>query len=880
MKTRLYWVLGAGLLAFPPVCFSQVSGLRIISAVGLAGNQTLSVEFSAPVAARGATNVANYALNNGEAITNAALGSDGRSLLLHVAGGLGGGLDLTVNRVDDLAGNLIASNTTVPVAVANLQSAAIGEGDPTNYAFAYEPGSITFWTGGSGLGGIRDSFGFVYAPVTGDFDLATQLTNLVGNGSEAGLCARENLSPEGRELAAMANLQFNGQGQWETLYRPAANNSTFGWPVSVAPADLPFPNVWIRLRQQGGTFSAYSGADGTNWSLIGQISPDPPYPATLFVGLAAAGFANSAPTGASFQNFGPATAAAGKPGDDQWDVLHFRAGGGTQAGFGALAANGGRVYLGGASAPGGNGIALWTNPGWSPLGQGSSNGVGDGEVLALTFGPDGSLYAGGGFYTAGGGFSQGITRWDGTNWHALGGGVGGATGGQTVRALAFGNDGRLYLGGDFNYIDSAPANGLASWDGSGFLDVGGGVTAADETAEVTAIALNGSDLYVGGMFDHAGPVPASSIARWDGQQWDALGGGLQSSGGGLAVDAILAEGTNVFVGGLFSSAGGVAATNLARWDGQAWSAVGGGTDGEVHALAFFGDTLFAAGTFNHAGGLSVAGLARWSGAGWSAVGNGLGGPEPYAGLLAESGTNLFVVGLFGAAGGEPADNSAIWFLTNAPPTVEITSPLPGTLLALTASNAVATVLLKVEAADYGLPIQQVGFYANGQFIGVATNAPFSFAWTNASAGHYTLTAQVTDAAGLTGTSPPVGLVAAVPPPGVSLGSPAPGTAFLFGAGINLAAVVSAPAGDVSSVRFYAGTNLLGTLAGPPYSLTWSNVTTGNYNLYAMAQNNAGLAATSSVVSVSVYPPGIPVPPTVVLTSPTNGATFSRAPQSR
>jgi hypothetical protein len=41
----------------------------------------------------------------------------------------------------------------------------------------------------------------------------------------------------------------------------------------------------------------------------------------------------------------------------------------------------------------------------------------------------------------------------------------------------------------------------------------------------------------------------------------------------------------VMAGGFFSTAGGVSANNIARWDGTAWSALGSGTNGDVRALA-------------------------------------------------------------------------------------------------------------------------------------------------------------------------------------------------------------------------------------------------------------------------------------------------------
>ena len=81
-------------------------------------------------------------------------------------------------------------------------------------------------------------------------------------------------------------------------------------------------------------------------------------------------------------------------------------------------------------------------------------------VYALAVGPDGSLYAGGDFTTAGGVAAHHIARWDGTAWQPLGSGMDGG-----VYALAVGPDGSLYAGGDFTTAGGVAANRIARWDG-------------------------------------------------------------------------------------------------------------------------------------------------------------------------------------------------------------------------------------------------------------------------------------------------------------------------------------------------------------------------------------------------------------------------------
>jgi hypothetical protein len=112
------------------------------------------------------------------------------------------------------------------------------------------------------------------------------------------------------------------------------------------------------------------------------------------------------------------------------------------------------------------------------------------------------------------------------------------------------------------------ADSIARWDGSAWQALGNGLNNT-----VYAVAVSGSDVYVGGAFTDAGGNPnADRIARWDGSAWQALGSGLNSW-----VSAIAVSGTNVYVGGAFTDAGGNPnADRIARWDGSAWQALGSG----------------------------------------------------------------------------------------------------------------------------------------------------------------------------------------------------------------------------------------------------------------------------------------------------------------
>jgi hypothetical protein len=101
---------------------------------------------------------------------------------------------------------------------------------------------------------------------------------------------------------------------------------------------------------------------------------------------------------------------------------------------------------------------------------------------------------------------------------------------------------------------AATASGAASWDDR-FGDPG--VQGSEvQTGQVNAIAVDGSDVYVGGTFTFAGGAPHPYVAEWDGQGWQNLSGGVSGapSGENPEVAALTLSGTTLYVGGIFTTA--------------------------------------------------------------------------------------------------------------------------------------------------------------------------------------------------------------------------------------------------------------------------------------------------------------------------------------
>ena len=211
-------------------------------------------------------------------------------------------------------------------------------------------------------------------------------------------------------------------------------------------------------------------------------------------------------------------------------------------------------------------------------------------------------------------------------------------------------------------------------DGTNWTSLGAGIVPVNGVGAVDSLVVAGGNLYAGGRFRLAGDVAATNIARWDGVSWSALGNGLRlldypgSENG--AVGALAFDNGILYAGGYFRLAGTMAATNIAAWSGTNWFELGDGIDGlgEVNSLAISGGELIAGGGFTNIGGVSASRVAKWNGQHWSPLGNGvyeLGGLSGGVLGLASTGSELVAVGVFDTAGGSPATNIALWHIPHA-----------------------------------------------------------------------------------------------------------------------------------------------------------------------------------------------------------------------
>lgn len=339
----------------------------------------------------------------------------------------------------------------------------------------------------------------------------------------------------------------------------------------------------------------------------------------------------------------------------------------------ALAIHGGDLVVGGQFTTAGtdsiHSLARWDGAAWHALGgdirdfvcamdMGMDTWCWSPYVTALL--PRGNeLIVSGSFVRVGGQAAINIASWDGQTWRGLGPGLGSleVESGSAVRALATFGD-RLIAGGSFLYSERSSLTRLAAWDGTSWsraYPLGLGLD-----GEVRDMLVDGGRLIVAGGFKHAGDLAAGAIAAFDGENWTQFGGtGVPDASFWSGIFALTRYEGDIIAAGCFESIGGVAALNVARWDGLAWHALGAGIPRRVGCLAVHDGTLYA-GTETRWTMSSTAFLYRWDGAAWQCdVTASVAGTARIT-ALASYGGRLIVGGSFAVANGDSVRRIFSW----------------------------------------------------------------------------------------------------------------------------------------------------------------------------------------------------------------------------
>ncbi len=287
-----------------------------------------------------------------------------------------------------------------------------------------------------------------------------------------------------------------------------------------------------------------------------------------------------------------------------------------------------------------NGIARWDGVQWHAMGTGVVVNQTLG-IFALII-HEGHLVAGGSFSSMNGQSMWNISKWNGESWSPFSANPG------IVYEMTV-HDGALIAGGPTVSVGGTQFNHIARWTGSQWQPMDGGT----DGSIYTMASFNGS-LIAAGSFSSAGDAATKNIAAWSEENaWSSLYHGIDD-----AVLAIRKHGGHMVVAGRFRSIGELKSANrIASWDGQLWASLGTGFNDEVSALGEFEGQLVAGGLFTEAGGKGANHIAYWNGVSWEAIGDGLSGQVL---ALCEHNGRLFAGGNFSANGSYPASGIAQW----------------------------------------------------------------------------------------------------------------------------------------------------------------------------------------------------------------------------
>ncbi|MFA6524109.1 MAG: T9SS type A sorting domain-containing protein [Candidatus Paceibacterota bacterium] len=252
-------------------------------------------------------------------------------------------------------------------------------------------------------------------------------------------------------------------------------------------------------------------------------------------------------------------------------------------------------------------IAKWNGITWDTVGTGVNGSIYCFKEI------NNELYVGGTFDSAGTIHVNSLAKWNGSNWSDVNSFPMLWTTPDINYVLAIANyNDELYIGGNF---DNDTISDIIKFNGSSWVNVGGGMHGGMSGLEDMVVYKD--ELYISGAFYLQDGNVGNFIQRWNGTQWKDVGGGTLGLSGSISdngqIHDMKIHNGELYIGGIFSYAGGVPAKYIAKWDGSKWCGLGGNFDNRITAIGWDKDTLYVSGGFWTIDGDSILRIAKWIG---------------------------------------------------------------------------------------------------------------------------------------------------------------------------------------------------------------------------------------------------------------------------
>ena len=362
----------------------------------------------------------------------------------------------------------------------------------------------------------------------------------------------------------------------------------------------------------------------------------------------------------------------------------------------------------------------------------------DGVVHTMRLSPDATkVFVGGAFANIGSSARSRLALLSATGSGAVDGTWRPAANGD-VSSLALSSDGsRLFAAGAFTKLGSSTRNylGALAATGAGVID------GWDPNASMPAMAVASSPttVFAGGTFAAVNGTARANLAAFDAATGALIPGFVANTDN--AVRAILpsADGTSLYVGGLFKKVNGLSRYRLAKLDADTGSVVGGWApkaSAEVKALALAGTKLYFGGAFS-----TVNGSTRKRAAAVDAASGSLSSWNPnvsnvvWAVSASPDGKTIYLGGAFSSVKGSTRKNLAAVSASTASPTAwkpSVAAPLRrleavGTQVFVTLAGQSATGGNRVVAFNAASASKQWEGTADGDVVALAVDGPTVYA---------------------------------------------------------------------------------------------------------------------------------------------------------